>query len=432
MPRIRLLFLALVALVAGCAGHAAEARSSQGGRAPRVLPGISVLLRDSLRLIAGKRVGLLTNQTGVDERGVSDIDLLAKDPRVTAAGVRLVRLFSPEHGIRGTEDRQFIESGVDAKTGLPVYSLYTSTTIAPPDSTLRDIDVLVFDLQDIGTRTWTYVGNLVYALRATKRAGMRMIVVDRPNPIGGERHEGLMLDSALANPEENTAARPARPYALYPFPLRHGLTMGEMAAFYNERLGIGADLHVIPMIGWQRHMWFDETGLPWVKPSPNMPSLASATLYPVLVPFEGSNLSVGRGTDEPFQRFGAPWLRARDIAAALNDRGLAGVRFSAEEFTPRSPTDSKFADRRVQGVRIEIVDRQRVHAGRIGAAILWAVAKVNGDSLRISELAFDLRFGNRASREAIVRGEDPDAVIDAQLPAVVAFERIARTFYLYR
>lgn len=398
----------------------------------RVRPGITVLLDDSVHLIRGKRIGLLTNQTGVDERGRSDIDLLHSDPRAAAAGVRLVRLFSPEHGIRGTEDRSNLANAVDETTGLTIHSLYGAGTIAPPDSTLRDLDALLIDLQDIGTRTWTYVGNVVYALRAARRTGVTLIVLDRPNPITGARRDGPMLDAGIANPEEPAPGRPGRAYALYPFPLRHGMTMGEMALYFNDTLAIGAQLRVIPITGWRRTAWFDETGLPWVKPSPNMPTLASAITYPSLVPFEGSNVSVGRGTNEAFQRFGAPWMRAREVAELLNGRGLPGVRFAVESFTPRSPGDRKYADREIPGIRIIVEDRERVHAGRIGASILWALLQVNRDSLRITASTWDLRFGSPAGREALLAGEDPDTVIDRDLPAVVAFERAVRRYLLYR
>ena len=395
-------------------------------------PGITVLLDDSIHLIRGKRIGLLTNHTGIDERGRSDIDLLRSDPRAIAAQVTLATLFSPEHGIRGTEDRSNLASGIDEESGLRIHSLYGAMTVAPPDSTLRDLDALLVDLQDIGTRTWTYVGNVVYALRAARRAGITLIVLDRPNPITGARRDGPMLDANIANAEEPTAARPGRAYALYPFPLRHGMTMGEMAAYYNDTLGIGARLKVVPVAGWRRTMWFDETGLPWVKPSPNMPSLASATLYPSLVPFEGSNVSVGRGTPDAFQRFGAPWLRSREVADLLNGRGLAGVRFDAEEFTPQEPGDRKYGGQRIPGVRIVIVDRERIHAGRLSASILWALLQTNRDSLRITAPTFDLRFGSAAGREALFAGDDPDSVIDRHLPGVVAFERAVRRYQLYR
>lgn len=423
--------LAVAACAAGSIGGRARGEAGSARRA-RVEPGITVLLTDSIQLVRGKRVGLLTNQTGVDRDGRSDIDLLREDRRAKAAGVRLVTLFSPEHGIRGTEDRQFIESGVDAKSGLPVISLYGATTLAPPDSALRGIDVLVFDLQDIGTRTWTYVGNLVYALRAARRNGVRVVVLDRPAPLTGEHADGPMLDSAIANPEEQRADRPALPYALYPFPLRHGMTMGEMALFYNRELGIGADLTVVPMKRWRRAMWGDDTELPWVRPSPNMPSLTSALVYPALVGFEGSNVSVGRGTAAPFQRFGAPWLDAGATAKLLNDRGLGGVRFEAESFKPVNPGDEKYPDREIPGVRVIVTNRDLVHTGRLGAAILWAIGRTAGDSLRLAPRSFDLRFGSPAARAALLAGDDPDAVIDRSLPAVAAFRANARRYYIYK
>ncbi len=434
MHRIRLSGLAVLIAVAssGCASGTAGGGGRLTSRAGHVRPGITVLLDDSIQLVRGKRVGLLTNQAGIDEVGRSDIDLLANDARARAAAVKLVVLFSPEHGIRGTEDHANIASGRDEKTGLPIHSLYTVTTVAPPDSTLRDLDVVVFDLQDIGTRTWTYVGNLVYTLRAVKRNHLALVVLDRPAPLTGVHRDGPMLDSVLANADDNAPGRPGQAYALYPFPLRHGMTMGELALFYNDVLGIGADLHIVPMRGWRRAMWFDQTGLTYVKPSPNLPSLTSALIYPALVPFEGSNLSVGRGSDAPFQRFGAPWLRAEETATLLNDRALPGVRFVAERFTAAEGDNRKYGGQNIAGVRIVVTDRDRVHVGRISAAILWAVAKTAGDSLRLNARTFDLRFGNAAAREALLRGDDPDAVIDRDLPGVVAFEVAARKYFLYR
>ncbi len=386
-------------------------------RPAHVRPGITVLLEDSAALVRGKRVALLTNQTGIDEHGVSDIDRLAHSP------ARLVRLFSPEHGIRGKEDREFVANGVDSATGLVVHSLYGKTVLAPPDSLLVNVDALVIDLQDVGTRTWTYVGSLIAAMRAAARNHVAVIVLDRPNPLTGARVDGPMLDSALADT--------GIPYALYPMPLRHGLTMGELALFYNDALGLGTVLHVIPARGWRRTLWFDQTGLPWVPPSPNLPSLASETLYPAIVAFEGSNLSVGRGTPQAFQQVGAPWLDAPAVAASLNRLALGGVRFQADTFTPVSPTDGKYANRRLNAIRIEMTDRDKFHAGRVAAGLLWAVARANRDSLRLDTTAFDRRFGSGTARAALVRGDDPKATFDRVLPAVTQFARRSRRFWLY-
>ncbi len=411
----------------GAGGSTGEVSMAHGAN---MRPGISVLLSDSIGLVRGRRVGLLTNQTGVDEHGVSDIERLRGDG-ARAAGVSLVTLFSPEHGIRGTEDRENLASGVDARSGLAVHSLYTSTAIAPPDSTLRGIDVLVVDLQDIGTRTWTYVGSVVYAMRAAARNHLAIVVLDRPNPLTGAHVDGPLLDPSLANANESAPGRPALAYALYPAPLRHGLTMAELARFFNATLGIGADLHVVPAANWRRAQWFDETGLPWVRPSPNLPTLASAIVYPALVAFEGSNLSVGRGTPDAFQRLGAPWLNADGVLALLNGRGLPGVRFERGDFTPDHPTDGKFGGTLVHGVRVVVTDRDAYHAGRTGAALLWAVARVNPESLVVRAHAFDERFGRPAMREALMRGEDPDVVVARDASAVADWQRKVAPFRLY-
>jgi uncharacterized protein YbbC (DUF1343 family) len=413
------------------AAPACAARSAGQSPPTAVRPGISVLLTDSIHLVRGRRVGLLTNQTGVDEHGESDIDRLdAADAR--AAGIRLVRLFSPEHGIRGTEDREDLASGRDQRTGLFIHSLYEKGTIAPPDSTLRGLDVLVVDLQDIGTRTWTYVGAMLYAMRAAAKHDLPIVVLDRPNPLSGLRPDGPILDSAIANPDAPTAEKAGRAYALYPVPLRHALTMGEMALLFNAQLRIGARLHVVPAAGWTRGMWFDETGLPWVRPSPNLPTLASATVYPALVAFEATNLSVGRGTTDAFQRLGAPWLPADGALSLLQVRRLPGVRFERSDFTPQRATDGKYSGRPTAGIRIVVTDRNRFSPGRTGAALLWAIRRVAPDSLVVRGPAFDERFGRPAMREALMRGEDPDAVVARDSAAVDAWWRDVARFRIYR
>ena len=395
-----------------------------------VRPGISVLLSDSIALIRGRRVGLLTNQTGVDEHGISDIERL-RGAEARAAGVQLITLFSPEHGIRGTEDRENLASGVDARSGLVVHSLYTSTAIAPPDSTLRGLDILVVDLQDIGTRTWTYVGSVVYAMRAAARNHLTIIVLDRPNPVTDFHADGPVLDPALANAEESSPGHPGRAYALYAAPLRHGLTMAELARFFNAKLHIGAALRVVPAANWRREWWFDETGLPWVRPSPNLPTLTSAILYPALVAFEGSNLSVGRGTPDAFQRIGAPWLDADSVTALLNGRRLPGIRFERSDFTPAGATDGKYSGQVVRGVRFVLTDRDAYDAGRTAAAVLWAVHRADADSLVVRTSTFDERFGRSSMREAILRGEDPDDVVRRDANAVAEWQRKVAPFRLY-
>jgi uncharacterized protein YbbC (DUF1343 family) len=431
MARLSIPLFPFLLAATGCTVTSGRLDPTYELAAERVRPGISVLLSDSMNLIRNKRIGLLTNQTGVNEKGDSDIDLL-RDSRATKAGVNLVMLFSPEHGIRGTEDREGLTDAVDTKSGLPIISLYGAQTTAPPDSAMQKIDALVFDLQDIGTRTWTYVGAMIYSMRAAKRTGKMIIVLDRPNPITGFFVEGPMLDPAIANPEDPTTARPGQAYALYSFPLRHGMTMGEMALFYNEELGINANLKVVPMRSWRRELWFDRTALPWVRPSPNMPSLQSAMTYPALVAFESSNLSVGRGTPTAFQIIGAPWLKAEATVALLRERDIRGVRFIAEQFTPQAPTDGKYAGQRLQGIRILVTNRTSMQPSRIGAALLWAINKTSGADLRLTDRGFDLRFGSAAIREALLRGDDPDAVIDRELDDVFAFREKTRKYHLYR
>lgn len=407
----------LASALAACIGHGPGEDPPPARHGAHVRPGITVLLQDSMALVRGKRIALITNQTGVDEHGKSDIDLLAH------ADLHLLRIFSPEHGLRGREDRMFVSNMVDSATGLPVYSLYGKTILAPPDSLLADLDFLVFDLQDVGVRTWTYVGTLLKAMRAAGHAHVPMIVLDRPNPLTGMHVQGAMLDSAIADT--------AGPFALFPMPLRHGLTIGELARFYNDTLALRATLHVIPARGWHRDLWWDETHLPWIPPSPNLPVFESEITYPAVVPFESSNLSVGRGTPKAFQQLGAPWLDAQATVSRLATLSLAGVRFHAEEFTPEHPSDGKYAGRSLHAIRIEVTDRDRLDVGRVGAALLWAIAQVNRDSLRLDTLGFDLRLGSPALRASLMRGEDPDAALDKTLPSDLAFERRSRRFWLY-
>jgi len=447
--RSRWLALSALALATGLATAACAGRQPNGGPTPddadlppavrarmnidrRVRPGITVLLDDSIKLVAGKRVALITNQTGVDEKGRRSVDLLFSDPRSQRAGVKLVRLFAPEHGALGVADKEGLSDEKDVKTGLTVHSLYQRTTMAPPDSLLQDVDVLVVDLQDIGTRTWTYVGVVLYAMQAGERRGIPVLVLDRPNPLSGVATEGALLDSALANAQYPTGTNRTNGFAIFPSPLRHGLTMGELARLFQASLKLGTRLTVVPMRNWRRGMWFDDTDLPWVRPSPNMPNLVSALFYPALVPFEASNVSVGRGTSQPFQRFGASWLRADSVARLLDDLTLTGVKFHAERFTPEKPGDNKYAGRSIPGIRLELTDRERAQPARIGAAILWALSRVHADSLKVTAPGFDLRMGSAKVREALQGGADPDAVMDRLLPEIVAFEKNARRFHLYR
>jgi uncharacterized protein YbbC (DUF1343 family) len=273
---------------------------------------------------------------------------------------------------------------------------------------------------------------MVYSMRASARVHKPFIVLDRPNPITGYIIEGPVLDDSLANPEDPAPGRPGLAYALWPVPLRHGMTIGELALYFNDVMKIHADLHVVPSKGWRRDVWFDLTGLPWVKPSPNMPSLKSAMLYPGLVAFESTNLSVGRGTPEAFQHVGAPWLNAAATVAILRDREIPGVRFYVENFTPVNPTDGKYAGQTIPGIKIVVMNRSALQSARVGATLLWAINKTAGSRLTIDNRGFDLRFGAPAVREALLRGDDPDVLIDREYKAAYAFRERTRQYLIYR
>ena len=304
--------------------------------------GIEAFLADVPRALRGKRVGLITNQTGIDRSRTTDIDLIANHK-----DLKLVALFAPEHGIRGTtEAGENIVDETDPKTGVPIYSLYLSEDRGPTPEMLKDVDVLVYDLQEVGGRTWTYVSTMVLSMQAAMRKGIPFVVLDRPNPIGGEIVEGALLDPRFKSF-----------VGMYPIPARHGMTVGELATLFNRKYGIGANLIVARVANWRRSQWFDETGLPWVNPSPNLRSLAALMSYPGSVYFEGTNLTEGRGTDRPFEQIGAPWLNAQEVARVMNERRLPGIRFEAMTMSV-TPTAAKYGGQRIPAIRFAITDRQ--------------------------------------------------------------------------
>lgn len=431
MPRPLLFSLPMLALAAGCTVVYHRVDDPSLLPAARVRPGITVLLADSIHLVRGKRIALLTNASGVDERKRSDIQLLRSDPRARAANVQLVELFTPEHGLSVREDHPGIPSTTDPATGLPVISLYGAQTEPPPDSALRPIDAVVIDLPDVGSRTWTYEGAMVYTMRAAARAHKSVIILDRPNPITGAFVEGPVLDSSLANPNDPTPERRGLAWALYPIPLRHGMTLGELARFYNAELRIGADLHVVPAAGWRREVWLDRSGLPFVAPSPNLQSLESVMLYTALVPFEATNLSVGRGTTTAFQRIGAPWLDAGRIVSYLKDHPVRGVRFIAEDFTPVNPGDAKYPGIRIHGIRVQVTEREAMQTSRVFAALFSAIHRFQGSQLTMDTLRLDRLFGSSELRRELLRGVDPDAVIDRAYGPAYAFRARAAKYFIY-
>jgi uncharacterized protein YbbC (DUF1343 family)/CubicO group peptidase (beta-lactamase class C family) len=375
----------------------------------RVLAGIDVLRAQQFALLRGRKVGLLTNQTGRARDGVSTIDLLAG-----AHDVTLVALFSPEHGLRGVLDER-VPSGRDERTGLPVFSLYGETR-RPTAEMLAGIDTIVVDLQDIGARFYTYMTTMAYVMEAAAARGLTVVVLDRPNPIGGVQVEGPVVDRGRLGFT-----------AYFPMPIRHGLTMGELARLFNEEHHIGADLAVVPLDGWRRDQWFDETGLAWVDPSPNMRTLTAALLYPGLGAFEGTNLSVGRGTDRPFEQVGAPWIDGVRLAAELNARGLPGVRVYPVSFTPVS---SRYANEPCQGVFFVVTDREAVRPVRVGLEMAAALHRLYGARFQLE--AAEALFGSRTDLERIRRGDDPAEIAVGWAAGEAAWRALAAKYRLYR
>jgi uncharacterized protein YbbC (DUF1343 family)/CubicO group peptidase (beta-lactamase class C family) len=374
-----------------------------------VLTGIDVLYRDGFKPLEGRRVGLITNHTGRDREGRLTIDQLA-----ASTNLKLVALFSPEHGLRGIEDAP-VASLRDEKTGLPVYSLYDNATRRPTDEMLKDVDTLVFDIQDIGARFYTYTATMLYAMEEAARRKLKFVVLDRPNPINGYDIEGPVADGDLLS---FTAA--------HQLPVRHGLTIGELAMLFNSERKIGADLTVIKLEGWRRADYFDGTSLTWVNPSPNMRSLTEALLYPGIGLLETTNLSVGRGTDTPFEVVGAPWIEPPALSDALNRAGLAGVRFVPVRFTPRS---SKFAGEACGGVNIVITDRAAFRPVAAGIEIAYQINRLYSDKWKTDDY---LRLlANRAALAALKAGKPVSEIAATWQSGLAEFARIRQKYLLY-
>jgi len=412
LPVLSVLAL-LAAAACGSRGPEDDAAAAASRRRATVRPGIEVLLSDSLHLIAGRRVGLVTNHTGIDREGRSDIDLIADEP-----SARLVALFAPEHGIRGqTQEGVEVESDVDRRTGVPIYSLYGDTR-KPTPAMLDGIDVLLYDIQDIGARYYTYVSTMALAMEAAGESGIPFVVLDRPNPIRGDVVQGDVLEPAFSSF-----------VGMYPEPMRHGMTPGELARMFVGEFGVDVELTVVPLDGWSRTMTFDQTELPWVAPSTNMPSLESALAYPGTCLFEATALSVGRGTDLPFQQVGAPWLDAQALADTLNGYGFAGVRFEATTFVPRDPTDGKFGGQEVRGVRL-VEESATFDAPDIAVAMLVEARRLHPE--RWAWLGtFDRLAGTDRLRSGIDAGEGVDALTAEWSAAIRDFERRRAPYLLY-
>jgi uncharacterized protein YbbC (DUF1343 family) len=373
-----------------------------------VITGIDALVSTQFVALHGLRLGLVTNHTGLDSEGRATVDLLHHAP-----GVDLRVLFSPEHGIRGLLD-EAVHDGRDSRTGLPVYSLYGERT-RPSAAQLADLDALVYDIQDIGARFYTYSSTLGLVMEEAARHGLAYYVLDRPNPLGGIEVEG-----PLADPDKLSFT------AYHTVPVRHGLTVGELAALYNGEKGIGAKLQVIQMQNWKRSTMWDGTGLTWVNPSPNMRSFTESLLYPGICLLEATNVSVGRGTDTPFELVGAPWIEARALAESLNHRRLPGVRFIPVRFTPKS---SVHAGAECGGINIVITSQRSFLPVLTGMAIGDTLLRLYRDHWTYSQ--FDRLLVNRAAYDAFMRGERAEEIVHSWGSQIHSFKSRRAPYLLY-
>lgn len=381
--------------------------------APAVRPGIEVLLSDSAALIRGRRLGLVTNQAGVDAHGVSSVE------RLRAAGAQLVALFSPEHGYRGAADPgAAVASTIDSATGLPIYSLYGRTS-APTEQMLSGIDVMVVDLQDVGARYFTYLYTTVEVMRAAAGAGIPVIVLDRPNPLG-DAIQGNVLDTAFRSS-----------VGLLAVPMRHGMTLGELSRLAVADLGLTTRLTVVPVSGWRRSQRWAETGLPFVPPSPNLKSPAALLHYPGLCLFEGTDLSVGRGSDAPFEQIGAPWLDTKAVLQVVQEFNPPGVKIRATTFTPRAPGDGKFPDVPVAGLRLTVTDAGRYDPIHTALLLLAAIQRLQPDRIGWRQAAFDRLAGGPTLREAIVAGQPAAAIILGWQADLAKYQVRRKPYLLY-
>ena len=402
--------------------------------------GIEVFLEGRLDLVKGKKVGLITNPTGVDGRLRSDIDLFLESGQVD-----LVALYGPEHGIRGNAQAgEYVPFYFDDKFRIPVFSLYgqslrpdpgmlknideymrsfdtdaKGTGKIPEGAMIKDVEALIYDIQDVGTRVYTYVATLAYAMQAAAQSGIVFIVLDRPNPINGLIMEGPVLEY----PEFSSFI------GLYPVPERHGMTVGELALMINDQfLEKKADLTVVPMQGWSRKMWFDETGLPWVIPSPNMPSPDTATVYPGQVCLEGTNVSEGRGTTKPFEMFGAPWIDGFELARKLNGLGLPGVSFREAWFTP---SFSKFAGEQCGGAQVHVTDRNSYRPFEAALHVVNTIREMYPDKFEFHADYFDKVMGTAKVRESLEKGLTVAEMVKGYEPGLRAFSEARRQYLLY-
>jgi uncharacterized protein YbbC (DUF1343 family)/CubicO group peptidase (beta-lactamase class C family) len=369
---------------------------------------------DVLSVSTGKKkIGLLTNQTGVDLQGRRTIDVLAQAP-----GVSLDAIFSPEHGVTGELDTTDIANSKDAATGIPVYSVYGAKDAQrrPSADVLKTLDAVVFDVHDVGSHFYTYEATLGYFLEGAAKAGIEIIVLDRPNPITGSFVQG-----AIPDPGRESFVN------YFPVPVRHGMTMGELAKMFNTERNVNARLTVVPMDGWMRGDWYDSTGLPWINPSPNMRSLTEATLYPGVGLVEGTNVSVGRGTDTPFELLGAPWIKGKELAQYLNARNISGVRFVPITFTP---TASNYSGQKCEGVNIFVVERNALDSGELGVELASALHKLYPEQYHMERMIELL--GNQSVYDAIASAQDPRRIADDWREPLERFMQVRQKYLIYK
>ena len=433
--------LAAMIILAACQGMK-ESRAPDEQKKVRL--GIEVFLEEHLDLAEGKRVGLITNPTGVNSRLETNVELFYKNPKIN-----LIALYGPEHGVRGNSQAgEYVPFYIDTRFdipefSIPVFSLY-GQSLKPPKGMFRDIDeymrsfdtqelgkipelsmvesidVLIFDIQDVGTRIYTYVATLAYCMEASAESDIEFIVLDRPNPINGISIEGPLLEY----PEYSSFV------GLYPLPVRHGMTVGELASYFNDEfLEKKARLTVIPMQGWKRGMWHDETSLPWVIPSPNMPSLDTATVYPGQVFLEGTNVSEGRGTTKPFELFGAPWIDGYRLTKELNRLNLPGVKFREAWFTP---TFSKHKGELCGGAEIHVVDRNQYRSFDSSLFIIKTILEMYPENFKFHTDYFDKIMGTPKIREAIENGNAINDIIESYKEELNSFSKLREPYLLYK
>jgi uncharacterized protein YbbC (DUF1343 family)/CubicO group peptidase (beta-lactamase class C family) len=369
---------------------------------------------DPVRAATGKKkIGVLTNQTGVDLQGRRTIDVLAQAP-----GISLDAIFSPEHGVTGTLDTTHVGNSTDAATGVPVYSVYGGTDAArrPSQDVLKNLDAVVVDIQDVGVRYYTYETTLGYFLEAAAKAGIELIVLDRPNPVTGSFVQGAIPDAGRESFVN-----------YFPVPARHGMTMGELARMFNAERNLNARLTVVPAEAWMRGDWYDSTSIPWINPSPNMRSLTEAILYTGVGVVEGTNISVGRGTDTPFELLGAPWVKATELAKYLNGRNISGVRFVPLNFTPNA---SVYAGQKCEGVNIVVVDRNAFDGPELGLELASALHKLYPEQYHLDRMIELLP--NQAQYDAVAAGQDPRRIAEDGREALDKFQKVREKYLIYK